>query len=190
IFAMLYRSTVQGWIEANRYSWKSEGLQQVAEGRYWKPGKGRIPILNTYSEILDAIQMILIGFQNASMPINTTLACSVILSIIGALKPDILFQLHNGYVPILSLRAVQQFLNKQFNWIFCASTKASQKLPNNWEDLCEKTFVCLVYSIATSDIHPSLLINADQMMILPVPGGNQHTYAEKRSKQVSLYGLE
>ncbi|KAF8538758.1 hypothetical protein BDD12DRAFT_739920, partial [Trichophaea hybrida] len=58
------------------------------------------------------------------------------------------------------------------------------------EDQCERTFFQLVYSIVPHDIHPSSMINADQPMIYMGPGGTQYTYAEKGSKQVSLYGLE
>jgi hypothetical protein len=52
------------------------------------------------------------------------------------------------------------------------------------------TFFRLVYAIASSNIHPSLVINADQTMIHLVPGGNQRTYEQEGSKQVSMHGLE
>lgn len=52
------------------------------------------------------------------------------------------------------------------------------------------TFLRLVYTIAISDIHPSLVINADQTMIHVIPGGNERTYDEKGCKQVSLHGLD
>ncbi|KAF8533078.1 hypothetical protein BDD12DRAFT_763114, partial [Trichophaea hybrida] len=70
------------------------------------------------------------------------------------------------------------------------ATKASQKLSHDWEDQCEITFFQLVYTNATSDIHPSLILNTDQMMIHFMPSGNEHIYDEKESKQVSLYGLD
>lgn len=159
-------------------------------GSCWKPGKGRIRLLDSYPEVLNAAFITLTGLWKASMAINTSLARNVILGIIEAINPTILRQPHNGYIPLLSLSSVRRYGNTELNWSFRAATKPSQKIPDNWEDLCEMTFFRLVYTIATSDIHPSLVINADQTMIHLVPGGNQRTYDEKECKQVSLHGLD
>jgi len=59
-----------------------------------------------------------------------------------------------------------------------------------WEEQCKMTFFQLVYTIASSNIHPPLVINANQTMIDLVPGGNQCTYEQKGSMQVCMHGLE
>jgi len=165
-------------------------LLRVKAGSCGKPGKERIRLLDSYPEVLNAALKTLNGLRKTSMAINTSLARNVILGNIEALNPRILQQPHNGYIPVLSLSSVRRYLNKELNWSFRAATKASQKIPDDWEDQCEMTFFRLVYTIATSDIHPSLVINADQTMIHLVPGGNQRTYDEKGCKQVSLHGLD
>jgi hypothetical protein len=88
------------------------------------------------------------------MAINTLLARNVFLGNIEALNPTNLQQLHNDYIPLLTLSSFLGYLNEELNWSFRAATTASQKIPNDWEDQCEITFVELVYTIATSDIHP------------------------------------
>jgi hypothetical protein len=52
------------------------------------------------------------------------------------------------------------------------------------------TFFQLVYVIASANIHPCLVINANHTMIHLVPGGNQSNYQQKDSKQISIHGLE
>jgi len=51
MFAQLHRSTVQNWIATDRRSWKSNVMDRVKEGRCWKPGTGRIQLLQPYPEI-------------------------------------------------------------------------------------------------------------------------------------------
>jgi hypothetical protein len=93
--------------------------------------------------------------------------------------------------PCLPIRSVRRFLQYQLNWTVRVATKASQKLPDNWQDQCKKPFFdLLVYTINREHIHQSLVINADQTAVVLIPGANQRTYNEKGVKQVSLLGLE
>lgn len=59
-------------------------------GSCWKPGKGRIRLLDSYPEILNALLKTLTGLRKASMAINTSLARNVILGNIETLNPTIL----------------------------------------------------------------------------------------------------
>jgi len=122
--------------------------------------------------------------------VNAGLARSVFIGTIEATHSELLQQEQYKHIPVLCILTVQNSLSSQLNWTFRAATKASQKLPTNWEEQWEMTFFRLVYAIASSNIHPSLVINADRTMIHLVPGGNQRTYEQKGSKQVSMHALE
>jgi len=74
------------------------------------------------------------------------------------------------------------------DWSQCKATQAAQKLPDNWEDICEKSSLHKVYILKDRDItHQSLYINSDQTNINYAPG-DKLTWAERGAKQVSLVG--
>jgi hypothetical protein len=68
-------------------------------------------------------------------------------------------------------------------------TQASQKKPQNWEDLCECSFFRKVFAIKEEDIPSALYVNSDQTQVVYVPG-NRMTWARKGSKQVALVGAD
>ena len=69
------------------------------------------------------------------------------------------------------------------------ATHTAQNKPENWEDLCEKSFFRKAYVIKEEDIPAMLYVNSDQTQIVYAPG-NRMTWAPVGSKQVSLVGLE
>ncbi|KAF9545737.1 hypothetical protein CPC08DRAFT_613596, partial [Agrocybe pediades] len=75
------------------------------------------------------------------------------------------------------------------SWTERKSTRVAQKIPVNWEDLCEKSTFRKIYSIKEYDIPSQLYVNSDQTQAVYVPG-NKLTYAKIRDKQVSLVGAE
>jgi hypothetical protein len=121
--------------------------------------------------------------RQASLPVNASIARHILLGIIQSKCPQILSQprnpKHSQDSPVLSLWTVRDFLTRELNWTVCCSTKAGQKLPVNWEELCEKTFFLFITTILKEDIHQSLLINLDQTGIILIPEGTQRTYEEK-----------
>jgi len=126
--------------------------------------------------------------------VNASIATHILLGIIQSKCPQILFQprnpKHSQDTPVLSIWKVRDFLRRELNWTVRWSTKAGQKLPVSWEELCEKTFFQFVTTILKEDIHQSLLINLDQTGIILIPGGTQRTYDEKGIHQVALHGKE
>ncbi|KAF8187080.1 hypothetical protein K438DRAFT_1596050, partial [Mycena galopus ATCC 62051] len=68
-------------------------------------------------------------------------------------------------------------------------TSAPQKLPGNWEDLCEKAFFRMAHTIKEHNIPPSLIVNLDQMGIVYAPGDGL-MWAKKGLKHVPVVGKE
>ncbi|KAG2355843.1 hypothetical protein BDR07DRAFT_1302030, partial [Suillus spraguei] len=67
------------------------------------------------------------------------------------------------------------------------ATWAAQKIPSNWEEMCENAFLCLAYTIKDEDIPTELYVNSDQIQVIYVQGSNL-TWAKTGSKQVSTVG--
>ncbi|KAJ6532346.1 hypothetical protein B0H19DRAFT_868148, partial [Mycena capillaripes] len=75
------------------------------------------------------------------------------------------------------------------NWSRRRPTNAAQKVPPNWQDLCEKAFLRIAYAIKEHDIPSCLYVNLDQTQIVYAPGTGL-TWSERGTKQVSVVGVE
>ncbi|KIL55892.1 hypothetical protein M378DRAFT_36725, partial [Amanita muscaria Koide BX008] len=73
------------------------------------------------------------------------------------------------------------------NWTERKATRAAQKIPDNWEDLCQKALLRMAHIIKEHDIPDALFINADQTQVVYAPG-DKLTYAPCGMKQVTLVG--
>ena len=67
------------------------------------------------------------------------------------------------------------------------SNSSCQKIPEDWEEICEKTYYCIIHFIIQYKIPVFLLINMDQTGILFIPDAHS-TYEKKGAKQVHLLG--
>ncbi|KAG2067100.1 hypothetical protein BDR04DRAFT_979044, partial [Suillus decipiens] len=56
---------------------------------------------------------------------------------------------------------VRCWLHHTLHWLERHVTRTAQKIPENWEDLCEHSFLQLVYTIKEEDIPSALYINSD-----------------------------
>lgn len=84
-----------------------------------------------------------------------------------------------------TLRNILQYV---LNWSYRCATRSAQKLPENWEILCEQQHARLVYTIRMRRVrHPALIVNADQAGEGIMPTGKR-TWAVRGSKQVDTYG--
>lgn len=144
--ARLRNSTVHSCIETDisPCTWKPEVLKRVETGTTWKPGTGRISILDPHPEVIEAAKKSLLAMQQASLPVNASITRHILLGIIQSKCPQLLSQprnpKHSQHTPVVSIWTVRDFLRAELNWTVRCSTKADQKLPVNWEELCEKTF--------------------------------------------------
>ena len=82
---------------------------------------------------------------------------------------------------------VRKWVQQNLNWSQRKATRTAQKVPNDWEDQCEKSFLRKAYCIKEYDIPSCLYVNSDQTQVVYAPG-DKMTYAPTGSKQVSLIG--
>ena len=82
---------------------------------------------------------------------------------------------------------MRSWLHSTMNWSRRKGTRAAQKLPQNWEDQCEKSAQRKAYLIKEYDIPAELYVNSDQTQRLYAPG-DKLTYAETGARQVSVIG--
>ena len=106
------------------------------------------------------------------------------------MRPEIFgMRLCNGSIFNASDTFVRKWMHETLNWSHRKATRAAQKIPINWEDLCEKSFFRKAYSIKEEDIAAILLVNSDQTQGELAPG-DKMTWAELGAKQISLVGVD
>jgi hypothetical protein len=74
-------------------------------------------------------------------------------------------------------------------WSERRATRAAQKLPEDWEQLCEHVFLRIAYGIKEEDIPPELLVNSDQTQVI-YSQGSKLTWAKTGSRQVTVIGRD
>jgi len=82
---------------------------------------------------------------------------------------------------------LRRWLHETIRWTPRRATRAAQKLPTNWEDVCEKSFLWLAHNIKELDVPPELYVNSDQTQVTYSQGSGM-TYAATGVKQVSVIG--
>jgi hypothetical protein len=95
----------------------------------------------------------------------------------------------DGSVFRVSDSYLRTWLRDTLKWSLRRPTNTAQKLPENWEDLCEKSFFRTAYLIKEHDIPSSLILNSDQTQIVYAPGTGL-TWEKRGSPQVSVVGVE
>lgn len=128
--------------------------------------------------------------RGGSAPITVITVRGIMIATIMQQKPEILEQtFKDGSTFRASDTFVRGWLHSALNWSLRRSTRAAQKLPENWEDLCERSHLRKAYLIKEKDILSSLYVNSDQTNTVYAPG-DKMTWAEEGAKQVSLIGAE
>ena len=93
-------------------------------------------------------------------------------------KPEILEKKFNdGSTFKASDLFMRAWLHNTMGWSRRKATRAAQKLPENWEDQCEKSAKRKAYLIKEYDIPAELYANSDQTQRL-YAAGDKLTYAE------------
>ena len=82
---------------------------------------------------------------------------------------------------------VQKWLHKDMHWSRQKATQATHHLLENWEDVCEKSFLRNAYIVKEEDIPVVLFVNSDQTQAVFAPG-DKITYATTGSTQVQVQG--
>jgi hypothetical protein len=141
-----------------------------------------------YPDVVDIIKDRLTQLRQAGVPLTVITARGVMLATIIREQPEILEKkFADGSTFKASDSFVRAWLHDTMGWSRRRGTRAAQKLPENWEDQCEKSAQRKGYLIKEYDIPAELYANSDQTQRLYAMG-NQLTYAETGSRQVSILG--
>jgi hypothetical protein len=210
VFCGLSRTTVEGWIETSvsgKRHWKDSVLSRVSRGN--EPGHskgGRHGILvrerlvewdsllisfhskDKHPDVVDAIKSCLLQLRGNHAPLTVITMRGVILATVTTMRPEILqAKFGDGSTFKASDTFVRCWVRRHLNWTERKATRAAQKLPVNWEEVCNKSRLRKAYSIKEFDITAKLYVNSDQTQGVYAPG-DKMTYAETGAKQVSLVG--
>lgn len=83
-----------------------------------------------------------------------------------------------------SMRWLHRFFDNHLGWSYRSTTRAAQKLPDNWEEQCAETHARIAYALKLYDIpHGDFIVNADQTGVMLLPTGKK-TWDERGAKQV------
>ncbi|KZV94983.1 hypothetical protein EXIGLDRAFT_611197, partial [Exidia glandulosa HHB12029] len=83
---------------------------------------------------------------------------------------------------------VHDILRVELGWSMRASTRAAQKIPDEWEALCLAAHARITFDVRIKTIkHPCLLVNGDQGGFSLLPSGKK-TWAERGAKQITVHG--
>jgi len=128
--------------------------------------------------------------REKDVALTTVNVRGIIVATIIRMRPEILdTPVGNGLTFNASDSFVRKWMRDVLNWSHRKATRAAQKIPSNWEDLCEKSFFRKAYSIKEDDIPADLYVNSDQTQVVFAPG-DKMTWVEKGAKQVSLVGAD
>lgn len=139
---------------------------------------------------MEAIQNHLVTLRNAGAPLSLVAVRAIIVAAIQKDEPDLFGRtFRDGSTFRVSDSYCRKFLHGIMQWSERKATKAAQKLPDNWEDVCERAFLRRAHIIKEEDIPAPLIVNSDQTGVVYGPG-SKLTWAPQGSKQVSLIGAD
>lgn len=139
---------------------------------------------------MKTIENHLVTLRSAGAPLSLVAVRAIIIATIQKDRPELFEQrFRDGSTFSVSDSYCRKFLHSTMQWSERKATKAAQKLPNNWEDVCEHAFLRRAHVIKEEDIPVHLVVNSDQTGIVYGPG-SKLTWAPRGSKQVSLIGAD
>lgn len=126
--------------------------------------------------------------RDASVPLTLVTIRGIVVALIMQLAPEIFeIKAADGSEFRCSDSFIRQWLRTTLNWSERKSTRADHKLPDHWEDLCEKALFRIIYAIKEEDIPASLYVNTDQTQVIYAQGSSL-TWMKRGTKQVSTIG--
>ncbi len=143
-----------------------------------------------YPEVSDKIAERLEAVRSAKAPLSLVTIRGIFLATLLKEAPEVLEKVvkKDGTKFHCSDSYLRKWLHDRMKWSERCATREAHKLPENWEDLCEKAFLRLAYTIKEYDIPEELIVNTDQTQLVYAPG-SKLTWTKSGSKQVSIIGL-
>lgn len=141
-----------------------------------------------YPAVASKIKERLLALRQHSVPLTLIAVRGVMVATIIRDAPEIMQrQFKDGSTFRASETFVRSWLHSAMGWTRRKGTRAAQKLPDNWEDQCERSAIRKGYLLKEYGIPADLYANSDQTQRLYAPG-NKLTYDAIGSKQVSVIG--
>ena len=126
--------------------------------------------------------------RDAASPITLVTVRGIAVATILKMAPEIFEKrAKDGTSFRCSDSYLRQWLHGTLLWSEWWATRAAQKLPDDWEYLCERAFLHIAYGIKEEDIPAPLLVNSDQTQVVYAPG-SKLTWAKTGSRQVTVIG--
>jgi hypothetical protein len=141
-----------------------------------------------HPEVVKAIINRLNGLRDAAAPLTLVTIRGIFVATIMEMAPEIFEQkASDGTKFRCSDSFLRKWLHKTMNWSERKATRAAHKLPDNWEDICEKSLLRIAQDMKEEDIPAALYVNTDQTQAVYAQGSNL-TWTQTGSAQVSVVG--
>ena len=124
-----------------------------------------------YPDVVDAISTWLEHLHDTAAPITLITVRGIAVATILKMAPKIFEKkAADGSTFRCSDSFLWPWLHGTLLWSERRAIRAVQKLPDNWEDLCERSFFPITYGIKEEDIPPELYVNSDQTQVVYAQG--------------------
>ena len=138
--------------------------------------------------VVEVIVSRLKALQDAAAPLTLVTIQGIFVATILDMAPEIFEkEAADGTKFHCSDLYLQDWLHETMNWSMCRAMRAAQTLPDNWEDLCERSLLQIAHDIKRFDIPIALYINTSQTQVIYAQGSNL-TWMETGLLQVSTVG--
>ena len=125
--------------------------------------------------------------RDAAAPLTLVTIRGIFVATILEKAPEIFEQKANDGTKFhCSDSFLQKWLHETMNWSERKATRAAHKLPDDWEDICEKSLLRIAQDMK-EDIPAALHVNTDQTQAVYAQGSNL-TWTQTGSAQVSVVG--
>src|SRR6202142_2169212 len=143
-----------------------------------------------YPAVAAKIKDRLLELRKHGVPLSLISARGVMVATIIREEPAILQRVFNDSSTFrVSDSFVRKWLHSAMGWSRRKGTRAAHKLPDDWEDQCEKSAIRKAYLLKEYDIPAELFANSDQTNRLYAPG-DKLMHAGTGAKQESVIGGE
>jgi hypothetical protein len=183
-YSDLKEQTVRSWFDPDKKLYPK--YMRLLESGQYVPGPGRERVFAAHPDVEQKIMEVLLQMRESNktgVQVGRDTIRWVMKSIITERAPHLLDKL------TLSNSFISLWAHKHMQWTYRVATTTASKVPDDWHQQGVQMGKRVAVAMATYDIHPSLVINADQVGLHLVPASTR-TYETKGSRTVPLVGVD
>jgi hypothetical protein len=141
-----------------------------------------------YPQVTETIISQLNALRDAAAPLTLVTIQGIFVATILNMAPEIFEErASDGTKFRCSDSFLRKWLHETMNWSERKATHAAHKLPDDWEDICEKSLLRITQDTKEEDIPATLYVNTDQTQAVYAQGSNL-TWTQTGSAHVSVVG--